>query len=235
MSEMRDFVYQTPRTLPVILLLDTSGTMSENNKIGVMNSAVKDMLSNFKRYSNTIASISTAIITFGGASARIHLPITAVDELDLAALQDMDARGMTPMGEAISIAKAMIEEKDQIPSRAYRPTVVLVTDGMPNDRWEEPLDEFKSEGRSAKCYRMAMGIGVEQGSEAYDVLKRFASDEEQVFDASDATEISKFFRYVTMSTTSRIKTANPNRIPSMEEVFTDPKVDIDEIDDDFPF
>ena len=235
MSEMKDFVYQTARPLPVILLLDTSGSMFENNKIGAMNSAGRDMLTSFKSYSNTIASISTAIITFGGSSAHIHLPMTAIEELDLTAFQDMEASGMTPMGEAISIAKAMIEDKEQIPSRAYRPTVVLVSDGMPNDRWEEPLEKFKSDGRSAKCYRMAMGIGVDRGSDAYDVLKRFTSDEEQVFDASDATEIGKFFRYVTMSTTSRIKTANPNLIPNKEEVFSQSESEDDEIDDDFPF
>lgn len=235
MSEMKDFVYQTARTLPVILLLDTSGSMSDNNKIGAMNSAVRDMLTSFKRYSNSIASISTAIIVFGGTSAHIHLPMTAIDELDLDALQDMEADGLTPMGDAISIAKAMIEDKEQIPSRAYRPTVVLVSDGRPNDQWKGPLDVFMSEGRSAKCYRMAMGIGVECGSEAYDVLKRFTSDAEQVFDASDAAEIGKFFQYVTMSTTARIKTANPNHVPSMEEVFAEPEIDSDEADDDFPF
>ena len=235
MSEMKDFVYQTARTLPVILLLDISGSMFENNKIGAMNSAVRDMLTSFKNYSNTIASISTAIITFGGSSARVHLPMTVVDELDLTALQDMDAHGMTPMGEAISIAKAIIQDKEHLLALAYRPTLFLFSDGMPNDCGVTPLDEFKSDGRSAKCYRMAMGIGVDRGSDAYDVLKRFTSDEEQVFDASDAAEISKFFRYVTMSTTSRIKTANPNLIPSMEEVFSQAEAESGEIDDDFPF
>ena len=142
---------------------------------------------------------------------------------------------MTPMGEAVSIAKTMIEDKEQIPSRAYRPTVVLVSDGMPNDRWEAPMDEFKSDGRSAKCYRMAMGIGVDHGSDPYNVLLRFTGDAEQIFDASDATEIGKFFRYVTMSTTSRIKTADHNHIPSMEEVFSQPESESGEVDDDFPF
>ena len=80
-----------------------------------------------------------------------------------------------------------------------------------------------------------MGIGVDRGSDAYEVLKSFTSDEEQVFDASDAAEISKFFRYVTMSTTSRIKTSNPNLVPSMEEVFSRPETDSVEVDDDFPF
>ena len=48
MSEMKDFVYQTARTLPVILLLDTSGSMSDNNKIGAMNSAVRDKQAAFR-------------------------------------------------------------------------------------------------------------------------------------------------------------------------------------------
>ena len=87
MSEMKDFVYQTARMLPVILLLDTSASMFENNKIGAMNSAVRDMLASFKSYSNTIASISIAIITFGGSSARVHLPMTAIDDLDLTAFR----------------------------------------------------------------------------------------------------------------------------------------------------
>ena len=235
MSEMKDFVYQTARTLPVILLLDCSGSMELNNRIGVMNQAVREMLESFQSASNTVASISVAIITFGGVHAEVHLPVTAVDEMDLDSLQDMKADGMTPLGDAISKAKEMIENKEQIPSRAYRPTVVLVSDGNPNDQWEEPRRAFNEEGRSSKCYRMAMGIEVEKGTEAYDVLKRFASDKEQVFDGADAAEIARFFRYVTMSTTSRIKTANPNEIPSKEQVFSQPDLGDDDDDDDFPF
>jgi uncharacterized protein YegL len=59
------------------------------------------------------------------------------------------------------MAKAMIEDKDVVPSRAYRPTVVLVSDGGPNDAWEKPLNAFISDGRSAKCDRMAMAIGAD--------------------------------------------------------------------------
>ncbi|MCI8397862.1 MAG: VWA domain-containing protein [Oscillibacter sp.] len=236
MSEMKDFVYQTARTLPVILLLDGSGSMEVNNRIGILNHAVREMLESFRKASSTIASISVAVIAFGGASARVHLPMTAVDELDLDALQDLTAFGRTPMGDAIAKAKAIIEDKAQIPSRAFRPTVVLVSDGQPNDPWEEPLRAFKEEGRSAKCYRMAMGIEVPKGGEAYEVLKSFASDGENVFDGADAAQISRFFQYVTMSTTSRIKSANPNQVPSMAEVFAPPVLAEDGgDDDDFPF
>lgn len=235
MSEMKDYVYQTARTLPVILLLDSSGSMELNNRIGVMNHAVREMLESFKKSSNTIASISVAIITFCGTSAKIHLPLTAVDELDLDTFQNMVANGSTPMGGAISTAKSIIEDKEQIPSRAYRPTVVLVSDGKPMDRWQEPLRAFKEEGRSAKCYRMAMGIEVDRSSEAYEVLKSFASDEEQVFDGGDAAKIGEFFQYVTMSTTARIKAGDPNTVPTMKEVLAKPVVEENDDADDFPF
>ena len=46
------------------------------------------------------------------------------------------ANGMTPMGAALDIATDLIEDSDCVPRRAYRPTLVLVSDGLPNDEWQ---------------------------------------------------------------------------------------------------
>lgn len=217
MEELNQFTYQTPKTLPVILLLDTSGSMQENGKIGVLNSAVNEMLTSFKNLDATNASISVSIITFGGA-AQIYQPLKPAAEITNI---NMLANGMTPMGAAIRLAKEMIENKEIITSRTYRPTVVLVSDGMPNDSWEQILDSFKNEGRSSKCYRMAMGIGVSEGTSAHEVLKRFISQEEKVYSANDAQNIRKFFKYVTMSVTSRTRSQNPNIIIKSEDIEDD--------------
>ena len=112
----------------------------------------------------------------------------------------------------------MRENKEIITSRTYRPTVVLVSDGMPNDSWEDAIDLFKNDGRSAKCYRMAMGIGVEEGTTEHKVLENFISNEERVYSAEDASNIRKFFKYVTMSVTSRTRSQNPNIVPKKEEI-----------------
>lgn len=41
------------------------------------------------------------------------------------------------MGRALDVAYDMIEDKTKIPKNAYRPVVVLVSDGAPNDdHWE---------------------------------------------------------------------------------------------------
>ncbi len=219
MNIMGDFIYKKAKPLPVILLLDTSGSMTIDNNIGTLNKAVREMLRDFKEASNSEASISVAIITFG-KSTGVYQPLTDVSEINIEKI-DMEAYGMTPMGEAISIAKGIIEDKEQIPSRAYRPTVVLVTDGEPTDDWRSALDKFMNDGRSSKCYRMAMGIGTGHSGEAYNVLRQFVSNEEQVFDASNAGEISQFFQYVTISTTSRTTSANPNMIPNRNSIMGD--------------
>jgi uncharacterized protein YegL len=214
MEELNQFTYQTPKTLPVVLLLDTSGSMHENGKIAVLNSAVNEMLTSFKNLDATNASISVSIITFGG-NAQICQelkPVSKIGEIN------MIASGMTPMGGAVRLAKEMIENKEIITSRTYRPTVVLVSDGMPNDSWEDAIDLFKNDGRSAKCYRMAMGIGVEEGTTEHKVLENFISNEERVYSAEDASNIRKFFKYVTMSVTSRTRSQNPNIVPKKEEI-----------------
>ena len=46
MSE--SFVYDVPKTLPVILLLDNSGSMSSEDNIVVLNNAVNTMLKSFR-------------------------------------------------------------------------------------------------------------------------------------------------------------------------------------------
>lgn len=217
MNIMGDFIYKKAKPLPVILLLDTSGSMTIDDHIGTLNRAIQEMLRDFRKAANNEASISVAMITFGKQTG-VYQPLADVNEIDIDRVQ-LEAYGMTPMGEAIRTAKAMIEDKTQIPSRAYRPTVVLVSDGAPTDDWKSALDAFMTkEARSAKCYRMAMGIGVERGTAEYDVLRQFVSSEEQVFEATDASEISKFFQYVTISTTARTVSANPNMIPSYADL-----------------
>ena len=41
------------------------------------------------------------------------------------------------MGSAFTIAHQLLEDREAIPSRAYRPALVLVSDGLPTDDGEE--------------------------------------------------------------------------------------------------
>ena len=115
------------------------------------------------------------------------------------------------MGKAFALASQIIDDKSIIPSRAYRPAVILISDGCPTDSWQEALNGFIHNGRSAKCDRMALGIGADADN---NVLTKFIEGTgHPVFHADDADKIHEFFKYITMSVSVRSHSVNPNTIP----------------------
>ena len=202
------------KPLPVVLLLDTSSSMNagrEKTKIAELDSAVREMIKDFAHEEQLETEIQVSVITFGNNGVQLALPYTNASKVQMKALE---AAGDTPMGTALRMAKDMIEDKETTPSRAYRPLVILCSDGAPNDDWEVPMDNFIKEGRSAKCDRMAMAIGSD-ANEA--VLKRFIEGTENpLFYAKDASSMHKFFKFVTMSVATRSHSQNPNVIMKIE-------------------
>ncbi len=138
------------------------------------------------------------------------------------------------MGHAFEVAKEMIEDREIVSSRAYTPTIVLISDGLPTDCTEEmykrknyfdwePLKSLHSGERSSKCQRLALGIGDDAD---LDMLKTFIDNPEiPLIKTKDASGITKFFRWVTMSTVARMSSVNPNESSLVAPVF-----DIDEED-----
>lgn len=246
MFDSTKFTAQKAKPLPVFLLLDVSGSMNEvvdpenvrrtgqtlvsdgktwelveggTSKIQVLNEAVRKMIESFAAEERMETEFLVSIIVFGD-NATQHLPPTAASSVKWA---DMTANGCTAMGAAFSLAKGLIEDKKVVPSRAYRPTVVLVSDGQPTDDWKQPLESLIAGGRSSKCFFMAMGIGENPGMQ---VLERLISQtpvlvevngiaiSNTVFRATDAEKMHEFFRKVTMSVTVRSKSSNPNAVPT---------------------
>ena len=206
-----NFTVAKAKPLPVILLLDVSGSMG-GESIKQLNIAVKEMISDFASAEKNEVEILVSIITFG-AKVLLHTPYTSAKDIEW---QDLTVSGSTPMGTAFSMAKAMIEDKETTPSRAYRPTIVLVSDGEPTDSWQQPLRALVNDGRSNKCDRMAMAIG---GAASNSVLNEFISGtENKVFTAQDASQIQEFFKFVTMSVTTRTNSQNANVVPKPEEI-----------------
>ena len=204
MATLKEFTVASARPLPVILMADVSGSMAVDGKITALNSAVAEMQAAFAEEDDAQAEIHMAVVTFGGTAA-LHLPLTPATQVRWTPMQ---AEGRTPMGAALDIVTNLIEDRERVPSRAYRPTVVLVSDGLPNDEWRGPLKRFHQSERAAKAQRFALGIGTDAD---HDVLRTFLGDPEgRVFEAHEAREVRKFFRWVTMSVTSRSRSGQPN-------------------------
>jgi uncharacterized protein YegL len=210
-----DFTAPKAKPLPVILLLDCSGSMS-GEKIRNLNAATKDMLEAFRDSHSGETEIHVAIITFG-SEVKLHQALAGAAEITW---KDLSADGGTPLGTAFRMAKAMIDDKDVVPSRAYRPTVVLVSDGQPTDSWEGPLDAFITDGRSSKCDRMAMAIGADADEK---VLGKFIEGTKTpLFYAENSRQLREFFKFVTMSVTSRTNSQKPNDVPEPSTIDVKP-------------
>lgn len=203
--------YKAPeaKKLPVILLLDVSGSMS-GAKIDSLYDATVDMIETFVAAQKKEQIIDVAIITFG-EQVELHTRYTPVKDLQAKGISKFRASGMTPMGTALRMAKDMIDDKQETPSRIYRPAVILVSDGAPNDEWKGPMDRFVKDGRSAKCQRFAVAIGNDADRS---VLERFTQDPNTVFFAEDAKDISEKFKTISMSVSARAASVNPNSIPT---------------------
>lgn len=205
---LKKFAVAKARALPVIILADTSGSMSVDGKIAALNEAVQSMVSTFRQESARQAEIQVGLITFGGDKAEMHLPLAKASEIE--AMQPLEAIGRTPMGHAFELATEVLENKELITSRDYRPVLILLSDGIPTDAWQAGLERLTTSERGQKASRFAMAIGAGAN---IDVLEAFNNDlEAPVFKANEARDIHRFFRAVTMSITARSQSRTPNEL-----------------------
>lgn len=209
MFDVSKFEAPQNRSLPVILLLDVSGSMS-GDKIKKLHEAVLDMINCFVDQSKKETYIKVAIFTFG-RETNLHTPYTDAKELNANGIGEFTADGGTPLGHILNMAKGLIEDKEETLGSDYTPSVVLVSDGAPNDHWEEPLRNFINDGRSAKTQRIAVAIGSDADK---DMLSKFTCDPSLVFYAEDAGDIVDIFKKVTMSVSLRTRAKDHDSIPT---------------------
>lgn len=220
---LKDVVIKEARPLPVLLLIDNSGSMA-NEKINTVNVAIKEMIAEFSDIKNAKGKISIGAITFGNTVEVVQ----KIDKIENVSIPEFSAAGKTWMGQAIDMAVDMLEDKEQVPERAYTPTIILLSDGLPSDcpgkmnplnydfsEWE-PLQRLHSSERLKKCPKLALGIG--EGTN-YNMLNAFINDPEvPVIKANDLATITKFFQWVTYSISKRSVSSNPN-----EAILEDPR------------
>ncbi|GGQ28720.1 uncharacterized protein YegL [Actinomadura coerulea] len=197
-----------PRPLPVLVLADVSGSMAEAGKIEVLNRSVATMIRSFADEDTVRGEITVGVVTFGGGGAALHqAPAPAAEVV----WEDMRPRGRTPLGEALDLVNDLLADEDVISRRAFTPTLVLVSDGLPNDDWRGALERLLASPRGGKAVRLAVGVGQDMDEEAFDVLRAFIDDPViQPVRADEAHLLSRYFSWVTMSVTARARSTRPN-------------------------
>lgn len=197
------FVDPEARPLPLILLLDASGSMA-GEKIATLNAAIRELGEDLARAETPQGEVHLAVIIFTDRVAtRALVPARRF------VFEPLVAAGTTSMGAAIEAARLLIEDRSQVTNRAYTPTLVLVSDGQPTDDVSRPLKALLDSERGRKATRLALAIGDDADISC---LQRFiASPEIPVIRAQEVARIRDFFRWVSLSMQTRSKSRNPDQ------------------------
>ena len=189
MSTFADLDVPSDRKLPVLLLVDVSGSMSQHGKLAAQNESIAQMIDGFVEDTYTRGVIRLAVITFGGEAAELALE--PADVGDLRWVPPDVAAGRTPMGAALAMANDLLSDQRLTPENAYKPMIVLTSDGLPTDGWQGPFDELLNSRRGRQANRIAIAIG-EDADET--MLARFVSEDAQLLHAQEGKDIVEFFR-----------------------------------------
>ncbi|NCJ06048.1 VWA domain-containing protein [Synechococcales cyanobacterium C] len=153
-----EFVDNPENRCPVILLVDTSGSMA-GQPIEALNSGLSAFKDAVLKDEQAALRVDVAIVSFG--PVQLEQDFVTVDQFTPPSLQ---AYGLTPMGEAIEFALDLLETRKQTYRsngiQYYRPWVFLITDGAPNpdSPWQQASQRLQDAETQRKLSFFAVGV-----------------------------------------------------------------------------
>ncbi len=159
---------------PLVLVLDCSGSMSEDGKMTKLNEGLKTLAEELKDDTITARCGRILVIAFGGDN-NVEIMGDWTDAMDFTP-PELIAGGLTPIGAAMKCALDEIEsQKTQMKGAGVpykRPIVMLLSDGDPTDDWQQVAAACKNAENGHKVNIMAIGIGSQANR---DVLGQFSN------------------------------------------------------------
>ena len=145
---------------PVVLLLDVSGSMS-GAPIDELNQGVRQFLQETAEDEAAGMSVELEIVTFSDKAMRV-VPFSPIANVNREP-RPFYANGMTAMGAALRMATQDLKQRRELYRKtgvsSYRPWVILMTDGGPNDDWEAAAREMREMGERGRIQYIGVEIG----------------------------------------------------------------------------
>lgn len=198
-----------PRRRKVIFyLVDVSGSMSANGYIGMLDRAMEDsaaVLAGICLSNKDNGDIYINCIPFSDRAILLDSAPVCATEFRW---QPQQAYGRTNLAAALALLEDQMLLLDQNPGPGYlRPAVVLLSDGEPDDGWEEALARIRRNRWFCMADKVAVAIG-NAGSDAFrNALNQFARPQGDasacVVDVCDASRLAQAMTAVS-STVSRL-------------------------------
>ena len=217
--------------LPVVILVDTSGSMQENNNIHKLNEGLDIYFKQMLDDATVQDHIDIAIISFGYNEVQLAVDFAHIHEQRLPIFS---AGGGTPMCEAIALGLSILEiqlgvYQDEGVS-FHPPHLIIMTDGMPSqsgvydssnraielksndDEFIRTHELFQAFMKNYNLVSITVGVGEKIPNPFF--LQKFASKPSNVLKLDEAN-IVEFFELLSKST-SVLSRSVPSSSNSME-------------------
>lgn len=176
-----------------VLLLDTSGSMSENGKIDALNLALQQFKTELADDSVAKRRVEVCVIEFNDVATCVS-DFSTVDNFTPPTLV---AGGTTAMGAAVLMGLNTIRQRTAMYENnglsSYKPWLFLLTDGDPTDDITQATEEAQRAAGEVVFFGVGVGAGANQ-----QVLKQLSPTRAILM---DGLKFSELFVWLTKSLT----------------------------------
>lgn len=194
------------KELHIFYVLDTSGSMT-GAPIGALNDGMRSTVEELKKKDGEKADLKIAVLEFNSNNRWVTVGNNGVEDLQDFVWTDLNATGLTRLGGALRELNKSLSRNDKMHAETGNkvPVVIFMSDGEPNDDWEDALKQLAEN----KWYRHAIKIAFALGDHAdADVLAKvvgvrkdgaMAPDYEAVLKINDLQVFAEMIQVVSVS------------------------------------
>ncbi len=197
MPKMENTEVFARRVLPIIYVLDTSGSMSGEN-IASVNEAMNETMEVLKDVSakNPDAEIKVGVLKFSSGAEWVTNGLVFMDDFYW---NDLKAGGVTDFGSALKELNDKLSRSQFLVSETgfCVPVIMFMTDGQPTDNYEKALEDINN---SNKWFRYATKIGIAVGDDAdRDILGKIVGNKEAVVGVNDIETLKMLIKVASVT------------------------------------
>ena len=197
MPNVNETVEVARKVLPIIYVLDTSGSMA-GDRIAAVNEAMNETMEVLKDVSakNPDAEIKVGVLQFATGADWVTNGLVFMEDFFW---NDLTAGGVTDFGSALNELHNKLSRSEFLISETgfCVPVIMFMSDGMPTDDYEKALNNILENN---KWFRHATKIGIAVGEAAdRNVLAKITGNDEAVIAVDDVETLKKLIKVASVT------------------------------------
>lgn len=186
------------KKLVIFYVLDTSGSMVDEGKIGALNEAMRETVTVLQEIAskNADAEMQIAVMEFSSGARWITDAPTFLEDFYW---DDLTAGGLTDIGDALHELRTKMSRSVFLQSdTGYMvPIIIFMSDGYPTDSWEKELQKIIDEKTGNKWFKYSTKIAFALGNDAdVNMLSKIVGNKEAVIQTNDLEDFKKMIKVV---------------------------------------